>query len=252
MDVDKFGKASGPFLRARIAIELSKPIKRGVLLKMSRGEAPEWFDARYEKLPFFCRSCGVIGHSDLICATPAQRDEGGKLPYDITLRVDDRRRKPQGFAEAAAESLGSVSSSSSKHTRGSSKQQEEEMPKETYGTDRDDEVTSPLKEKTPVVDKNKNTAPPVASRPLFQSKPARKRKTKTVPGSATPDLNLPVQDPLALVPAGTVSARISQLDGVQEEDREGKEELLKKQKMCSTTFDARSAAAADGSPRRAQ
>jgi hypothetical protein len=166
--------------------------------------------------------------------------------------VDDRRRKPQGFAEAAAESLGSVSSSSSKHTRGSSKQQEEEMPKETYGTDRDDEVTSPLKEKTPVVDKNKNTAPLVASRPLFQSKPARKRKTKTVPGSATPDLNLPVQDPLALVPAGTVSARISQLDGVQEEDREGKEELLKKQKMCSTTFDARSAAAADGSPRRAQ
>jgi hypothetical protein len=91
-----------------------------------------------------------------------------------------------------------------------------------------------------MVDKNKNTAPPVASRPLFQSKPARKRKTKTVPGSATSDLNLPVQDPLALVPAGMVSARISQLDGVQEEDKEGKEELLKKQKMCSTTFDARS------------
>jgi hypothetical protein len=252
MDVDKFGKASGPFLRARIAIELSKPIKRGVLLKMSRGEAPEWFDARYEKLPFFCRSCGVIGHSDLICATPAQRDEDGKLPYDITLRVGDRRRKPQGFAEAAAESLGSVSTSSSKHTRGSSKQQEEEVPRETSGNDRDDEVTSPLKENTPVVDKNKNTVPPVASRPLFQAKSASKRKTKTMLGSATPDLNLPVQDPLAFVPAGMVSARISQLDGVQEEDKEGKEEMLKKQKMCSTTFDARSAAVADGIPRRAQ
>jgi hypothetical protein len=42
------------------------------------------------------------------------------------------------------------------------------------------------------------------------------------------------------------------LDGVQEEDKEGKEEMLKKQKMCSTTFDARSAAVADGIPRRAQ
>lgn len=36
MDVDKDGKASGPFLRARVAIEINKPIKRGVLLKMSK------------------------------------------------------------------------------------------------------------------------------------------------------------------------------------------------------------------------
>jgi hypothetical protein len=29
MDVDKDGKASGPYLRARVSIELSKPIHRG-------------------------------------------------------------------------------------------------------------------------------------------------------------------------------------------------------------------------------
>lgn len=71
LDVDKYGKASGPYLRARVAIDLNKPIKRGVLLKMSKEGVPEWFDAQYEKLPFFCRSCGVIGHSDVVCETPA-------------------------------------------------------------------------------------------------------------------------------------------------------------------------------------
>ena len=36
MDVDKDGNASGPFLRACVAIEVSKPVQRGVLLKMKK------------------------------------------------------------------------------------------------------------------------------------------------------------------------------------------------------------------------
>ena len=40
MDVDKDGSASGAFLRARIAIEIDKPLRRGVLLRMSRSEEP--------------------------------------------------------------------------------------------------------------------------------------------------------------------------------------------------------------------
>jgi hypothetical protein len=87
MDVDGDGKASGPFLRARVAIDISKPLKRGSLLKRSKDSPPEWFDAQYERLPYFCRSCGVLGHSDLLCATPAPRDADGRLPYDTKLRV---------------------------------------------------------------------------------------------------------------------------------------------------------------------
>jgi hypothetical protein len=62
MDVDGEGKANGPFLRARVAIDISKPIRRGALIKRSKNEPPEWFDAQYERLPYFCRSCGVLGH----------------------------------------------------------------------------------------------------------------------------------------------------------------------------------------------
>jgi hypothetical protein len=48
MDVDGEGKASGPFLRARVAIDISKPIRRGALINRSKDEPPEWFDAQYE------------------------------------------------------------------------------------------------------------------------------------------------------------------------------------------------------------
>ncbi|CAO2152407.1 unnamed protein product [Urochloa humidicola] len=112
MDVDGDGKASGAYLRARVAIEVDKPIKRGVVLRMSREGEPGWFDTQYEKLPFFCFSCGLMGHGGLECELPAPRNEHGKLPYDreIPLRApDDWKKKLQGFVEAATESFGSSS-----------------------------------------------------------------------------------------------------------------------------------------------
>lgn len=71
MDVDVDGKASGVFLRARVAIEVDKPIKCGVLLRMSKKEEPKWFHVQYERLPYICFSCGRFGHSELECPTPA-------------------------------------------------------------------------------------------------------------------------------------------------------------------------------------
>jgi len=86
MDVDGDGKASGAFLRARVAIELDKPLRRGVLLRMSKMEEPKWFEAHYERLPYYCFSCGLMCHSKIDCPHPAPRNEFGKLPYDVPLR----------------------------------------------------------------------------------------------------------------------------------------------------------------------
>ena len=41
MDVDGDGKASGPFFRARVAVDLAKPLRRGVLLKTERTKPPD-------------------------------------------------------------------------------------------------------------------------------------------------------------------------------------------------------------------
>lgn len=112
MDVDADGKASGAFLCARVAIEIDKPLRRGVLLRMSRSEEPRWFAVQYERLPFFCYGCGILGHSEIECLNLVPRNEAGKLPYDVPLRApEEKRRRVQAFAEAAAESFASGSSS---------------------------------------------------------------------------------------------------------------------------------------------
>lgn len=70
MDVDTDGKASGAYLRGRVAIKIDKPLRRGVLLRMSKTEEPRWFHAQYEKLPYYYFACGVIGHSEVECTHP--------------------------------------------------------------------------------------------------------------------------------------------------------------------------------------
>jgi hypothetical protein len=59
MDMDKDGKASGPYLRTRVSIELSKPIRRGIMLKAKKEVAPEWFDIQYETYVHHVASWGT-------------------------------------------------------------------------------------------------------------------------------------------------------------------------------------------------
>ncbi|CAN6289875.1 unnamed protein product [Urochloa humidicola] len=275
VDVDADGKAGGAFLRARVAIDINKPIKRGVLLRMTKDGEPEWFHAQYEKLPFFCFSCGMLGHGGLECGNPAPRNAHGKLPYEreIPLRApEDKRKKVQSFVDAAAESFGSGTSSGGRPTRAmpgglderreDSREEAQSRPRKhaaTQGTEDSAEITSPLKRRAPEEPKGKETMTNTG-RQLFQEgtdagrKVIKKRKSKRSgpTSSLTPDLNLPLEDTSALVPAGLVSSRVNQLVGSRETGASTPSELSKKQKTSVSQPIARSAVAADGSPCRAQ
>jgi hypothetical protein len=142
MDVDKHGKANGPYLRGRVVIDVNKPVRRGVLLKTKKTRDAEWFDVQYEKLPFYCLNCGVMGHSELQCQHPLIRNTAGKLSYDAKLRAQDgRRRKLQGLVEAASVSAGSDSQSSSQQSRNRTPDRRAER----NDGGEDDEIMSPLK-----------------------------------------------------------------------------------------------------------
>jgi hypothetical protein len=87
IDADEKGKASGSFLGARVAIDINKPLRRGLFLRDETRKTNVWFEAQYEKLPIFFFSCGLMGHSEIDCPNPALRGSDGKLPYDVRLRA---------------------------------------------------------------------------------------------------------------------------------------------------------------------
>ena len=73
----------------------------------------------YEKVPYFCFSCGIIGHSEIECPTPTLRDEKGCLPYSEKLRApEEKRTKSQGEWFGQGDSSSRKSSTSG--ARGSS------------------------------------------------------------------------------------------------------------------------------------
>lgn len=119
VDVDEQKRAVGKELRARIIISLKEPLPRGVAVFSSRRQRKEWYDVVYERVPFFCFSCGIIGHSEIECPKPAIRDEKGCLPYSEKLRApEERRMRIQGIGHSQADN--SIRRSNSSGTRGSS------------------------------------------------------------------------------------------------------------------------------------
>lgn len=266
MDVDKDGKASGAFLRGRVSIQIDKPVRRGILLRINKSEDPRWFQVQYERLPYICFHCGLMGHSDIECLTPAARGEDGKLPYDVNLRApEEKKRRPQSFAAAAVDSFGSGSSAgvrqsgTSNKTGGRGPRSSDTRRSDSHvGDSEEPEIQSPMKETQDVESRQAADVSPNTNRELvFQAmdenhrQGPRKRKSKNPKATHTPDLNLPPGGASTLVPAGLVNSRVSQLDGSGESSSGSMAEILKKQKRGNSQS-AGSAAAAGSSPRRAQ
>ncbi|KAL6642633.1 hypothetical protein ACP70R_020814 [Stipagrostis hirtigluma subsp. patula] len=106
IEVGSDDRAWGAYLRAKVQVDISKPLLRCISIYSERKKITEVFDVKYEKLPNYCYSCGLIGHSSVECSTPAERDEKGHLPYGKELRVQEESRFKKGTEEKQASSAG--------------------------------------------------------------------------------------------------------------------------------------------------
>jgi hypothetical protein len=61
------GSAVGSFLRVKVLIDIRKPLFRGVTMEVKQGEHSFWCNFKYEFLPIFCYSCGLLGHVEKEC-----------------------------------------------------------------------------------------------------------------------------------------------------------------------------------------
>ncbi|KAL4366847.1 hypothetical protein GQ457_05G022110 [Hibiscus cannabinus] len=75
----------GEFLRVRVSLDTTKPLRRCVTLSQSNAKAI-LCPLQYERVPIFCHGCGLIGHTVLQCPTTLQGDDQ-KLQYVAWLRA---------------------------------------------------------------------------------------------------------------------------------------------------------------------
>lgn len=152
VEVDNQDRAWGPYLRAKVEVDLSKPLLRYITIFSEKRKTTDVFDVKYEKLPNYCYSCGLIGHSSIECPNPTERDDKGQLPYGKDLRVTEDNKK-KAFDERQLHSGGR--SFNSGGLRGSCDGQQVTQDTEKSGgsstaqgktKDQEQGATSPLKE----------------------------------------------------------------------------------------------------------
>ena len=92
---------NGGYLRARVSVDVNKPLRRWVLIDSARRKKVDHYDMQYEQIPYFCFSCGRLGHSDLYCSNPGSRDDeschlGHHCELQTRLDIQQAARTPLG------------------------------------------------------------------------------------------------------------------------------------------------------------
>lgn len=82
--------------RVRVELNLCDPLKPGQLIRIARKAL--WLDFRYERLPHFCYSCGLMGHYAMYCPTipftEAKMEGKEKMAFSHWLRAEVNQHSP--------------------------------------------------------------------------------------------------------------------------------------------------------------
>lgn len=70
------------YMRHQIEIDIHKPLIPGCYIDGWDGN-PQWVLFKYERLPFYCKKCGVLDHLDASC-----RNDVIKNRFGIWLRAE--------------------------------------------------------------------------------------------------------------------------------------------------------------------
>ncbi|GMN44333.1 hypothetical protein TIFTF001_013533 [Ficus carica] len=107
---DKNGRFSGMYMRLRVQIDVSKPLRRGATVQLGSNGVMVWTSFKYERLPDFCFGCGRIGHGRLECVDDKVRNANASdcLFYSPELRADTRSERCWKFRMWSIFSIGST------------------------------------------------------------------------------------------------------------------------------------------------
>lgn len=115
VDRDREGRCRDPFVRVRILIDFSKPLRRGMFVNLGAAAENIWIDFKYERLADFCFSCGRVGHGWKQSADGGSEASGpdpgmSRVPKQHKFGQTDLSRGPSLFGDRK---LGSAMGSAS-------------------------------------------------------------------------------------------------------------------------------------------
>lgn len=91
-DSNNFSGLWRSYMRIRVRIDVSKPLKRRMRMKKPGGDWV-WVNFKYERLPTFCFYCGLIGHSDQFCSALFKSGKTNvEKPYGLFMKAQNRRQ----------------------------------------------------------------------------------------------------------------------------------------------------------------
>ncbi|KAL2930887.1 Gag polyprotein [Bienertia sinuspersici] len=71
-------------------VDVRKPLRRHQWIKDKKGNEVK-IEYKYERLPYFCFACGVIGHSEKDCLYIDEEDRTKKLGWGLFLKASPRK-----------------------------------------------------------------------------------------------------------------------------------------------------------------
>lgn len=78
------------YRRVRVNLDITKPLCRSQKIKCRDGRVI-MISFAYERLPFFCYLCGIIGHSNKDCCNISEEDENKVMGWSKSLQASPRR-----------------------------------------------------------------------------------------------------------------------------------------------------------------
>ncbi|TXG54199.1 hypothetical protein EZV62_019455 [Acer yangbiense] len=113
----------GRFLRVKVRIDISKPLKRWLRLKLGKDDEVTVVSLKYERVPEFCFACGRLGHGIKECLDEkAMKDalDGSIIKYGSWLKapISDKPKNRGGMFGNASSSKRSKSREISQEIEG--------------------------------------------------------------------------------------------------------------------------------------
>ncbi|KAL2935345.1 hypothetical protein RDABS01_018463, partial [Bienertia sinuspersici] len=93
------------YRRVKVMLDVTKPLRRFQRIRNMEGKVVK-VHFKYERLPFFCFLCGVMGHSEKDCPDSEDEENDGNYGWGIWLKASPRNGRSRDIEEVEAVKAG--------------------------------------------------------------------------------------------------------------------------------------------------